>query len=75
MGFVMEIISPVHSSSEHYPIKHFTKTIIRRWTMGLLNTAVPNLVSLTRLVFRIDLEVKTFLYVLSVIQYVLSNNE
>jgi len=43
--------------------------------MGLLNTAVPNLVSLTRLVFRIDLEVKTFLYVLSVIQYVLSNNE
>jgi len=51
----MDITAPVYSFSEHYPTKHFTKTTIRRRTMGPLNTAVPRLVSLTCLVLRIDL--------------------
>jgi len=39
----MDITAPVHSFSEPYFTRHFTKTIIRRWTMGPLNTAVPHL--------------------------------
>jgi hypothetical protein len=56
-------------------------SIIRRWTIGPLNTAVLHLVSITTAIKRFSVtlsfvlicEVKTCLCVLSAIQYVLAN--